>query len=67
AALAEGAPLLTSRLALGDAEPELLVRPVAGLDLRRRFALLQPAWISRPAPCARALARHLLAGATPDL
>lgn len=63
AALAEHAPLLVSRLVLGDDEPELVARPLAGLDLRRRFALLQPVRAQRPAPGVRALARHLLAAA----
>jgi len=59
AALAEHAPLLTSRMALGSDDAELVVRRIAGLDLRRRFALLEPAWAQRPHPGVRALARQL--------
>lgn len=60
AALAERAPLLVSRLALGDGDAELVVRRIAGLDLRRRFALVHPGWIQDLTPPARALAHHLL-------
>jgi DNA-binding transcriptional LysR family regulator len=65
AAVAERAPLLVSRLALGEAERELVVRRVADVDLRRRFALLHAGWIQDLTPSARALARHLLEAATP--
>lgn len=60
AAVAERAPLLVSRMALGEDEHELAVRRVAGLDTRRRFALLHPGSIDDLTPPARALAHHLL-------
>jgi DNA-binding transcriptional LysR family regulator len=60
AALAERAPVLVSRLALGEDERELVVRRVAGVDLTRRFALLHAGWIQHLTPSARALAHHLL-------
>lgn len=60
AALAERAPVLVSLMALGDDERELVVRRVAGLDLRRRFALLHPGSLQDLTPSARALARDLL-------
>lgn len=61
AAVAEGAPLLASRMALREEAGELVVRRIAGVDLRRRFALLQRADGRTAAPAVAALARHLVA------
>lgn len=63
AALAEGAPLLVSRMALCEDDGALVVRRIAGTDLRRRFALLRRADGRAAAPAVAALARHLLAPA----
>ena len=63
AALAERAPLLVSRMALGNDDGALVVRSIAGVDLRRSFALLQPARAHRPAPAVQALAGHLAGAA----
>ncbi len=58
AAISEGAPVLLSRLALGDEGGALQARRVAGVRFARRFVILQAA--ERPLSAgARALVEHL--------
>ena len=59
-AVADRAPVLLSLMALGEDEHELVVRRVAGLHFRRRFALLHPGSIQDLTAPTRALAHHLL-------
>jgi len=58
AALSEGAPVLLSRLALGQQDRELFVRTVRDVRFARRFVLLQAAERTL-SPSARALHEHL--------
>lgn len=61
-ALAEGAPVLLSSLALtAPGGEKLLARRVSGLDLRRRFVVVHTGEEGLSAP-ARALLAHLLKG-----
>jgi len=58
AALAEGAPLVLSRLTMGPADERLLVRRVAGLRFPRSFVLIYGTEEGL-SPMGRALAEHL--------
>ena len=61
-AVSEGAPVLLSRLALGEDDDGLTARHVRGMRFRRRFMLLVGAEETLT-PAARALIEHLLQAA----
>jgi DNA-binding transcriptional LysR family regulator len=64
AALEECAPVLISRMAVGPADDQLVVRRVRGLKFPRRFVMVAGAEETLPAS-ARALAAALVAGVQP--